>query len=152
MMKAPKVNLDSSNLPSFLKGTDGYAILDRYGDYPTNTISVFELVKEKMEKEKAFASIFVEALMRISTERDFAWLVVDYLGSLFSWHQEEKDRPFLDSWQTQHIADNLRRWREVYLNDKRWVGKSYSLGLWGEVQRMNKINHKEGYTLLPEEL
>lgn len=143
--------LNKKELPNYIAGFSGYRI-PAPGLVPTNPETVFDSLKLLIENNDSFRGEFLEAYKETCKMPEYCWFSLYYLFDMRSFEKRTKIE-LISSEIIQLLASSLRKYKAQLEGSKEWEGSQWPNGLWGEVQRMNRIiSESLGIAVLPEEL
>ena len=136
--------LNNLQMFEYLAGLNGYAYVSNYADAPTETQDVFSSVTTYVGEDTNHAvwKYFETSWVDLSESREYSWLSLYYLYEYLNFLNRKKILSDPKSKQLiSVIAGNVSKNKISMKEDKRWVGRGYKDGLWGDAQRLiNNIN------------
>jgi|GEM_PF-3835094 len=140
--------LQKGELFEYLVGEKDYAYVCPYADMPTYPAQVLASIVSYYDAtgDSTVWQYFDASLLAVSADQQYAWLSLYYLVEYLRY--SKRIRP-LNLTQLSHtVVENVRAAKESLLAAKKWVGRDYPDGLWGDAQRMvTNINEEHDLQL-----
>lgn len=133
----------------YLVGLNLYAYVCPYADMPTFPSEVFASIVSYYDTSKKTSvwKDFEKALLRISNDKTYSWVSLYYLVEYLRYSQRVQPRDLTNI--AFAVTKNITILKHAMIQSKAWVGRDYSNGLWGDIQRMiHNINEEFGLQLV----
>ena len=129
--------LSKNEFFSLLTGKGEYEMVCVLADMPTDPQKVMSYIKADIMKDNNVKMSFFNSLIELSNSPTYSWLVLYYLVGIL--RIEAREKVHLDSGSLiPEISKALLLHKEKLEKNHCWVGKIWSNGLWGDVERMSK--------------
>lgn len=144
--------LKDGRLKEYLGGFPDYYLFNPYAESPTDPDAAFSPIRNLILEDTTLKEQVFAALLALAEDKEYGWIVIHYISELKDLETLKKVKLLTQDFLAA-IADGLRKNKDSFILNKRWLGAEYSDGLWGDVRRMNRILAREdGLMVLPEEL
>ena len=138
----------------YLIGKEGYAYTNRYADMPTDPTDAFTSLVDLYNhvRDPKIWTSFSENVERISSDKSYAWLSLYYVAAYLRYTTRRKivnpKDPPNALILAQSVLTHLKKLQPTLSNDKKWVGRDYTDGLWGDIERMVHNLNEEFHLVL----
>ena len=136
--------ISRGELFEYMVGEKDYEYVCRDADVPTEDQVVFSSIAALYKKtmDVAIWKYFEATWIELSASPLYSWVSLYYLSNYLHYHSLA-DSYSLDLKKILPvIISNLKMNKASLVKNKRWVGRGYKDGLWGDVKRMVTNIHR----------
>lgn len=147
-----KKAMAKGELIQYLGGFPGYYIQPLAADLPTEYDVAFMPISRRIKDDPELQDQVLSAIKSLADDPEYGWGAIFYISNLVAL-KKHQDLDLLRPDLVASVADGLRRNKEAFKSEKRWIGRDFEDGVWAMVRVENRLLHKKHQvTVLPEEL
>jgi hypothetical protein len=141
--------MEAVQLARYLAGYPEYAIVNRYGNTPTDPTLAVRPIIQKIRSEINFLDSLYEALQILAEDPKYGWMVMYYVAEI-AWTEKRLGLKLIRPESLLKIGNSLNQNKETLECETGFDGEEFEHGVWNDVVRMNSnISDKYGIEVIP---